>query len=83
MADERAGCCETCRHWLPNGPLDGEEDNPRGECRRGPPVTLTCLLPEPSQWSAYDYQGVWPETESDDWCGEYCPRLDPPPAERG
>ena len=74
MPDER---CETCRFWLfwthsrsTFRDADDKDPVPLGVCRRYPPTVTEKI--------DYD-EGTWginaspPETQGDDWCGEYKP----------
>lgn len=73
MNDEQQ--CARCRFWEEIRDTLKADDGRKyrgGECRRLPPVVLMGQMPTlevKSGWS-----GVWPETESDDWCGEFKPR---------
>lgn len=73
MSDERAERCECCRFW------EREEDDKIGvgDCRRYPPAmalvqTSDCLDDE---WTVRRpaYNGGFPITFEDDWCGEFQP----------
>lgn len=59
--------CDNCKYWISN---KGEKKI--GICRRYSPEMgfdgfglLTVL------YISRDRKGMWPETEYDDWCGEY------------
>jgi hypothetical protein len=82
MADGRAERCERCKFWDAEEPDD--PDNRLGYCNRfPPPLTLSVALRMTHEQVLADpqaaYTGVWPETERNDWCGEFAPRPDAPP----
>jgi hypothetical protein len=60
---ERAKRCETCLFWELLGEVHVED----GECHRFPPV----LAPQPQQQVQGCWDGVWPNTQSFEWCGEW------------
>lgn len=59
----------------------GGAPNRIGECRRLPPVMLAQTYTESANENVGRYndevcsrsESVWPETASDEWCGEYKP----------
>ena len=56
--------CSTCRHWA-NAP-----DESTGGCRRYPPVPH--VVPTVAEdGPSFGAVSVWPETDGDDWCGEW------------
>ncbi len=48
-------CCYNCRYWFSKGIAVNGENQTHYFCRRFPPVAGT----------------GFPETQSDDWCGEW------------
>jgi hypothetical protein len=63
---ERKDRCGTCRFW-------SEMDEGIGECHRAPPAlpateshVVAAVRMRQGIWD-----GVWPSTEGDDWCGEW------------
>jgi hypothetical protein len=51
--------CQTCRHWAP---LDNTRELATfGECHRH----------APGPGDPRGGEAVWPQTDKDDWCGEY------------
>ena len=64
MSEERQECCERCRFWHRLGKGFGD----RGTCHRNPPNLG--IFQAPARMS---FVGYWPETEPDDWCGEFVP----------
>ncbi len=61
MADEvRAERCETCRFW----DYDGTDDSAMF-CRRFPPLVV--VVPD----NVPPVSFMWPETCSNNWCGEW------------
>ena len=71
--------CETCRFW-DRSVLDTVGF---GACRRFPPIHLEC---EVFDEGGSANVGEWPDTLSEDWCGEWKPTPSPeahsPAAER-
>lgn len=64
--------CSKCSFWkspqvddLPASVQSrtGSEANDPGECRKNPPAVVPA-----GEWSSVS---KWPETKSDDWCGEF------------
>jgi hypothetical protein len=53
---EQPGHCKTCSLWDPGDP---------GICRRYPPQVV------PIDATAGITLTMWPETDKDDWCGEW------------
>jgi hypothetical protein len=52
-------CCLSCRWWFPES--SERETTKRAQCRRYPP-----------SWSPVGMNvRLWPETEQDDFCGEW------------
>lgn len=60
------GRCDRCKFWIKK-PLEQEI----GECRKGPPP----VFPAQSQMGI-QFIACWPPTKSDQWCGEYQPKLE-------
>lgn len=56
----RTTICDNCRWW------SGSPDSADGECRRRSPHTHTQYGPGYAPGVA-----VWPETEWDNWCGDF------------
>lgn len=57
--------CGTCRFW--KQPPGGDPRAGWGQCRRMPPT-----VPDVSD-DKLVHVGVWPHTDSTDWCGEWEP----------
>jgi len=81
MADERAECCETCRFWEPKDRARLALD---GECRRAPPTAFFGMkrwLKSSDDHDSREFvESHFPQTYSDDWCGEWKPKNDAAPA---
>ncbi len=67
-------CCFNCHFWEhQDNPMAGVDGS--GVCRRHAPVTIYGLI----RWDrgpktdddGLDAAPVWPETKSDDWCGDF------------
>lgn len=54
--------CSKCSFWK-SPQVDDLELNEPGECRKNPPTVVPA-----GEWSSVS---KWPETKSDDWCGEF------------
>lgn len=53
--------CETCRYWVQSADPD------EGECRVAHPVVVVLA----DGCGASDGYTYFPDTDSDDWCGEH------------
>ncbi len=75
---ERQERCETCRWWD-----QSETDGTACPCKRYPPVLTASQFPSMSEEDRE--RGIWPYTESFDWCGEWqripLPLVEPAPPE--
>lgn len=65
MKDQR---CENCRFWC-------KWDDGVGWCKRYAPVMIAAQFPD-DMFAGSPYQGVHPETEESDWCGEWQAKQD-------
>lgn len=84
---ERQDRCENCRWWHKEGEPDPENYGKIAECRRAPPVVVPhsvislgkfrAAVHNASDGSGICYEGVWPETHSYDFCGEFQPATPP------
>jgi hypothetical protein len=52
--------CSNCRFWAPN-----DEDEAIAECHRHSPKAVRLDV------DLLSFDGVWPLTYSNDWCGEF------------
>lgn len=48
--------CKNCDYWAHVGSY--------GQCRRDPPKIISKSQPN-------DVTGYWPQTQNDEWCGEF------------
>lgn len=62
--------CEVCRFWYPLA-------DDMGLCRRRSPTMIRAMAFGVSINSPEE--GIFPETASDDWCGEFVREATPPP----
>lgn len=60
------GNCKDCEYWG-SGHADG-----MGTCRRRAPTPMGFSV----QYNAPVESAYWPQTNRDDWCGEYRPLLE-------
>ena len=67
---ERKECCDTCRFWWKNAIEIGLAGDITAPCRRSPPQIVNHVVPV---LDAKPDARVFPQTFSDDWCGEYKP----------
>jgi hypothetical protein len=64
-------CCQNCLFW------EGQPTAEVGEChRRAPTPRMISLVSTTPQGERY-YGAVWPDTEFDEWCGEWAPAAVP------
>ncbi len=61
--------CETCRFWDGSSP----DATGWGMCRRNPP---THVSHEILDGGGIANVGFWPDTEDDDWCGEFQEKIE-------
>jgi hypothetical protein len=59
IVETHVEACGSCRYWKP-----GESD--AGQCRRHAPQSIVFDVDETLQ-----FQSRFPETATDDWCGDY------------
>lgn len=60
------GKCWDCRFWssdFRDDAPDADHSFSRGECRRHAPISGMVGLGR--------FETLWPQTESDDWCGDF------------
>lgn len=70
-------CCRNCQFWDRYGDQseDPEDRLPEGQCRRMPPTVIHSMLVDRSAVCSEGlYRGLWPDTFSEDWCGEHKPK---------
>ena len=76
MNDDKSLRCKTCRFWsLLEFRGDIAEETYTGQCSAAPPTAETketALTPQghkPGYQTIHFYQGYWPATSEDDYCG--------------
>ena len=72
--------CKDCKYWQYRTTIEtcGEgEDAPFGvgDCRRNPPICRGLLVRLTAHVPDDDFDGGWPETDEDMWCGEFEAKL--------
>jgi len=67
--------CEDCKFW---DDTPGDLENNIGWCRiKSPVITWAFCAIQDTQFTAdmienmWETKAIWPETENDDWCGEF------------
>ena len=82
--------CDQCKFWEGNaiacGSTPEQEDDYTGECKRHAPIAFMPRHVLVAIWATNktmdDKQAntaQWPQTEPDDWCGEFQPKGSKPP----